>query len=548
MPMNVNRRTLLGGAAAAGLGLVGGAGLAACSPGTGSPGSGASEGPSGAVELPAYIPYTGVEPDAPATDTGAAPYFAKFPAEPVQFTDGKPMAGGEVNILTFLNTTPTPVERNPWWQDINAALGGTMTFTGAPVGEYPSKFQVVVAGNDIPDLAVIMAGAVPQVGRLLQAKFADLSPYLSGDKIKDYPGLANIPTVAWRGCVFNKGIYTLPIQRFSLNRCWITRVDLAEKYGVDPQPKNGDELLTFLRGLTHPDQKVFATAHLWGLVDLFHEMHGTPNQWAVGEDGTFTKDYETDAYKAVLEVAAQVWKERLVHPEGFDPNITLKTQDMYNNGMTPFFPGVASWSGNAIAALKADPAAQSVALKVNTWDGSNPAGRWLNSGAPYLTAIKQASPERIQEMLRVANYLASPFGTKEYVLYQYGAEGRDFTLEDGVPVPNPDSAPNRPSPMIYAGAPAMIHNGTVNPEVSRNEYEAEVLGMATAVPLPTVGLESATDQSKGAALTREMKDLAADIIQARKPLSAWDEGVKEWRNDGGDKIREEYQEAYQAAQ
>ena len=47
--------------------------------------------------------------------------------------------------------------------------------------------------------------------QFLKAKMADLTPYLSGDAVKDYPNLANFPTLAWQQVVFNNAIYGVPV-------------------------------------------------------------------------------------------------------------------------------------------------------------------------------------------------------------------------------------------------------------------------------------------------------------------------------------------------
>jgi len=550
MGMNTDlpRRRLLLGTGMAGLGLAAAPLLAGCgperTPGGRSSGNGSTD--SGAVRLPTYVPYTGVTPDAPATDTGASPYFAKFPAQPASVATDKPLAGGTVDVLTIMNSTPIEMTKNPWWQALNTALGGTITLGGAPIGDYVQKFQALVAGNDLPDVAAILPGSIPQLGGLLKAKFADLSPYLSGDAAKDYPALANIPSVAWRGCVYNGAIQTVPIQRLSLYRCYLTRTDLAEKAGVDPQPKNGEELMAMLTALADPAEKRFATASIWGLLDLFLEMHGAPNGWSV-KDGTFTKDYESEAFTAALESAQKAWKAGIIHPNAFDSNISLQIQEMYNNGTIAFFPTPATFVSNAAGPLATDPKATSVALQVNAWDGNGPAGRWLNNGAPYQAAVAQADPDRIKEVLRVINFLASPFGTKEYLLVQNGIEGTDYTVDaKGGFTQTDQGKANKPGGLAYAGAPAIVHFAAAYPDIAKAQYDAEVLAMKTAVPIPTVGLESKTDESKGAALTREMKDLQSDIIQGRKDLSAWAEGVKSWQSKGGDTIRGEYEEALAA--
>ena len=46
-----------------------------------------------------------------------------------------------------------------------------------------------------------------------QVKCADLTPYLSGDGIKDYPNLAHYTSYTWRSGVIEGKIYAIPIAR-----------------------------------------------------------------------------------------------------------------------------------------------------------------------------------------------------------------------------------------------------------------------------------------------------------------------------------------------
>lgn len=540
--MSVNRRTFLGGVALLGAAAMGSGTLAGCS--TRNTGSNPDRA-SGKVELPSYIPYTGVRPDAPATDTGAAPYYRTFPSNPPAFLGDSdtPMSGGSIKLLTFMNAIPKPVGENLWWQGINKALGGEITMDGAAIGDYQAKFQVMVAGGEFTDLAVLEPQKTPSLAGLLASKFQDLTDYLSGDAIKDYMGLANIPQVAWRNCVYNNGIYLIPIQRFSLKRSYLVRADLARKYGVNPVPATGQELLDTLRGLSDLRSNRWATAHVFGLLDLINEMQGTPNQWSV-TDGKFTKDYETEEFEESLAIVAKVWKDNLIHPVAFEANFTLKIQDLYDRGVTPFFPGAPQWAGNAGSALKVDPSAETVAIPVPTWDGKRAAGRWLGTGAPYLTAVKKAEPERIKEVLRVVNWMSAPFGTREFMLFKYGIEGHDYTVDANGAFTTTDTGKvETPTGLYYAGSAAIVHHHSLFPDLSKAEYDSEVLAMKTAVELPTIGLESLTDQNKGASLTKQMTDLQSDIIQGRKKVSRWADGVQSWRANGGDTIRREYEKS-----
>ena len=60
------------------------------------------------------------------------------------------------------------------------------------------------------------AATCAEPGAFLEHSMADLTPYLGGDAVKDYPFLAAIPTFAWKnsGCVYNGKLYMWPLERY----------------------------------------------------------------------------------------------------------------------------------------------------------------------------------------------------------------------------------------------------------------------------------------------------------------------------------------------
>ena len=46
------------------------------------------------------------------------------------------------------------------------------------------------------------------------------------------------------------------------------------------------------------------------------------------------------------------------------------------------------------------------------------------------SVLKQASPDRIKEMLRILNWLAAPVGSQEYLLMNYGVKDTHWTPDD----------------------------------------------------------------------------------------------------------------------
>src|ERR1051325_4628620 len=73
--------------------------------------------------------------------------------------------------------------------------------------------RTLIAGNELPDILYIATpGAIiPQFPAFLKAKMADLTPYLSGDAVKEYPNLANFPSIAWKQVIYNNAIYGVPV-------------------------------------------------------------------------------------------------------------------------------------------------------------------------------------------------------------------------------------------------------------------------------------------------------------------------------------------------
>ena len=58
---------------------------------------------------------------------------------------------------------------------------------------------------------------------------------------------------------------------------------------------------------------------------------------------------------------------------------------------------------------------------------------------------------------------------------------------------------------------------------------------------------SSTFQAKGGLLLKNFTDALVDLVVGRRPLSDLDQLVNDWRANGGDQMRAEYEQAYAAA-
>lgn len=177
------------------------------------------------------------------------------------------------------------------------------------------------------------------------------------------------------------------------------------------------------------------------------------------------------------------------------------------------------------------------------------AQHYLGPGFIATNAIKQGSPERIKEVLRILDYLASPFGSEEDLLLQYGLPEVHYTLDGAGKLTLNDRSnadANYVNWKYMMQHPQVMYVPDV-PGYAKAEYDAEHVLIPAGVDDPTFGLYSPTLGSKGATLTRTILDGFTDVIAGRRPIADYDQIVKDWQASGGDQMRKELQDALAAA-
>jgi len=336
-------KTTTGGTSSSG-GAASSATAVASSGGNTAPGSATASG--GQSVLPTFVPYSGLTPDEPASAEGAQPYFAHYPADPAVFSAEPPASGGSVTALCII-PQPVKTDGNQYYSALNEMLGTKINFVGVPNENYPDKFATMVAGNQIPDLAQIYSTATDLVD-LLEAKFEDLTGYLSGDNIKQYPGLANIPTYCWQNAVYAGKLYGIPLQRTPVATWGCVRTASAEAAGVNPQPADGNEFLALCKALTNTKKSQWALRNPPNVLGWVNTMVGTPNNWSV-DGGKFTSAYATAQMKQAISIVQQLWKDGCFEPDTLSETNTQKIE-WYVSGRVPIYVGASTWATVAVTA------------------------------------------------------------------------------------------------------------------------------------------------------------------------------------------------------
>jgi putative aldouronate transport system substrate-binding protein len=503
------------------------------------------------LQLPTYVPVQGPQPDLPGTAEGIDPGYINYPKQLFKAVQDKPLNGGSVNIMVWNITQPmTALDQNAAWQEINKQAGGTINLSIVPFADYNTKLSTVVAGDDLPDVIFVPPGTNLQAfAEFLKAKCADLTPYLSGDAVKDYPDLANFRTNSWKTVLFNNGIYGVPAQYpVFLWVMWLHK-ELFDAIGVD-WPKSADDFKRILLQVTRPQDDVYGIVtesntgfNVW--TGMFPAMFGAPNQWRADASGKLTRSIETDEYRAALDYARVLYESGVFTPSSnTNNNVASKAEFAARKA-------AIRWDGFTAAGMQFWDAAPTLTPPSSirnvppfSADGSAKPVYWLGPGAFGFSIIKQATAERIREVLRVLNFLAAPFGSQEYTLTHFGIEGVHYTRDaNGNPILNQTG--QHDVNFLWnsiAGPPPILYN-TKAPQFAPTLQGDERPMLAAGITDPTIPLYSPTNGSKGGPLNQTLIDGITDTVAGRRPVSDFDQLVTDWRNGGGDQIRHEYEQA-----
>ncbi|UUU21073.1 extracellular solute-binding protein [Streptomyces sp. DSM 40750] len=544
----MSRRTLLrsmavGGAAAAAPSL-----LTACSTGSGD--SDVSSAGKKLAPWPTYAAASGPKPDLAPTEAGVQAGYTAYPADLAKSVSRTPGDGSTVKVMSVsFGTPPKPASANRFWAAVEKALGVKIEYTIISQADYQKKMATVMAGDadTLPDIMNIFSGFVlPREGEFVRRRAEDLTHFLSGDAIADYPNLANIPTHAWRDMGRIGGlIYGVPLERplpgstLWLNEGMFTDAGMKEGWTADDfaaVAKRATSGRTYALGA--------AAGSLFGNA-VHAAAHNAPLEWAVTKAGTFESGLADERYKAAIAFQTRLRKDGSYHPDATSVSQIDLTTLYYNgtvgsmqDGFGAYLPKYRESKG------KLTPAA---ALPYSV--GGEPGGIVAARRSFGYTVLKKAKKERIELLLRILDYLAAPFGSAEWELVHYGVEGTHFTRgADGSPqvtkLGEVENNTNLPLKYLAEGPQVLFVPGMPDAVRALHTWQRKVV--PHAIRNASFGLQSATKNSQGTTLKALVDDTVTGIVAGRLPLSEWDATVKKWRERGGDRMAEEFAKDYAA--
>ena len=467
-----------------------------------------------------------------------------------------PLKGGTVTTFQYsFNPPPAARESNAYWQEIEKRVGTKIEPTFVPYGSYAEKLGPVFAGGAIPDLVLIDARPAPDLNRIMQqGAFNDLTPYVTGDALKEFPNLARFPAQLWKNAAIRGKLYGVPRPRAFAANPMIFRQDWAEKLGVR-DVRNKDDLLKVLVGMTKMDPDGNGTADTFGLTSqsgtalylaFFQQMWRTPNEWRVNPDGTLTHAYELDESRAAVSFMRELWAAGGYHPDAANMTVAQCKDNFAAGKIGAFNDSFLTLPGYKDPASKGGPLAVTPTANVTGlvppgWDGGK-AVTFASNGVNAMTGIPSRikDPARIKELLRVLDYFAAPFGSEERIFLDYGIEGTHFEYKNGTPTTNDAFKAQQGDFQNLMLGPYVLYSGV--PGAAAATQKVLIDTIALGVDNPCISAYSPTFAMKAGELNQLVNDRVIAIVTGRDPLTAWDTFVKDWRSRGGDQMRREYQD------
>ena len=540
-----SRRSFLASTAVAAAAVAGGMPLlAACGGSDSGSRDGTTSGKNAKKILPAYVASSVVTPDIPSKNGSAMGFTTKLDVDTLKTSVAKKLGkGGKVTIMSPFWGTP-PKQNNAYYTSMNALTGVDVQWRNQDGNTYDQKLGAVLASSDIPDGVVVpswnMTGRIPSA---IIGKFADLGPYLSGDKVKEFANLAAIPSDAWQRSIFGGKLMGLPMPApYVQNIVPLYRQDIFDKEGYEV-PKSADEFTALCKEITRPKSKRWACGDMkWTAMNIFGVISGGEKSlsWSV-VDGKLIHRMETPEYLEALEWARKLMAAGYVHPQFKlgksqigDPTAKFTSGEflIWNND-------ISNWYGTQASQITQNPDFKVWGMDLFAHDGGTPTFWAANPANIFAFVSKKASESVIHDVLAVANVTSAPYGTKEWMMTNYGVEGTHYTVKDGLPVKNDKGNNEVINAFVMVASPAATIAHPDLPDYTKGMVEWQQQVGSHTKKSSFWGLQI-TEPSRYTNLSDNFEQLEDDIVRGHKKISDMQQAISDWKSKGGDKLRDWY--------
>lgn len=457
-----------------------------------------------------------------------------------------------IDVMTQAFSAESASENSPVVKKLEEVVGANLNFIWTPSTSYDEKVTTTMGSGTYPHIMLISTINSSVVRAVKDDTFWDLT-----DKLTDsekFPNLAQTDPDINHNISFDGRVYGVYRAR-ELGRSGVTiREDWLENLGLEI-PTTIDEFYSVLKQFKEndPDRNgvddtygMIVTDYLTGPLDNLAIWFGAPNQWGLDENGELAPDFTFQGYKDALDFMRKCYSEGLINQ-----NMATYSADKWNEEFLSGHAGVII----DVADRSRRIAQNMPEAKINVFgyvkkdDGAEP--RTLpTKGHGGFFAIPKTSVKTEEELDLVLNVLDKVSGKEGNDLVNYGIEGRNYVVEDGMAVKNNDPALVKEYADLNQFGTGIVDFGK---NALKTKYDTPMAyrvdevfadNKKYVITNPAEPYQSDTYAKSGPQLDAILEEADVKYICGQIDEAGWLAEVERWKTMGGNKVIEEINEAY----
>jgi len=467
-------------------------------------------------------------------------------------------------MAPYFSTTP-PEDDDPVGAKLSELAGLDLDMQWVPNAEYGDRTNVVLAGDEIPDVMVIQQKSQGFVQTAEAGGFWDLTDHLASG---DYPNLVTENPEVQEASSVNGKVYGVYRARDVVRTSITIRKDWLKNLGLE-EPTNTDELMAVSKAFTEDDPDGNGKDDTYGMIvpawgasigtgspyDAIETWFGAGNVWK-DDGGELIPSFTTPEWKQALDYEKQLIENGYVNKDYATLDGSTGWNEPFLNGKGGIIIDVQSRASQLSELFKEqDPKTydQKVAL-VGNIAGPNGDFALPTPGYSGFLAVPKASVQTEDQLKQVLTALDKLAAKDAQILENNGIEGDNFTVDGDFAVFDKSKQDYTD---LVSGSWAQIGTNVAGFEAYKpkpeTEYDAELeqerldlqaKDLEKAVFNPGAALVSETYMSNGVQLDQVIADARIQYISGQIDEAGLDAAIAQWKSSGGDAVTAEMNELY----
>ncbi len=440
--------------------------------------------------------------------------------------------------------------------EIERLTGVQVDISWVPEGIYTDKMNTALTTNSLGKVTYVKFTDYNLVKNAIKSDaFWEIGPYL-----QNFSNLKNLDSSILNQAAVDGKVYGLYTERPSSRQGIIIREDWLDTLHLS-KPQTLDELYEVMKQFTYNDPDQNGKQDTLGLVDrndlvygvfkTLSSYFGAPNNWAI-ENEQFIPDFVTTEYMDTMNFMKKLYDEKIINQD-----FALTSKEVQRDKFIRGTAGVFIGSMTDVQRLSIEAQALNPKAKftlINRIKGPNGYKVWSIPKYNGLYIFSKKAIETEAELKQILGFFDRTMDKDVANLMMYGFEGRHYQIADGkviLPEETSQLRVNEVNP-LYSLMIADVSNKNIM-EVAKKEKLTALADQlikdneSFLVNDPTVPLSSQTYDEKNAELSTIIVDATYNYILGNLTVGEFEQEVEKWKQNGGNSIIQEYNEAEERA-